>query len=95
MAENATNGETKPENNKKEDLTNGDEAATPTVKEQRAIVLTGFGGIKSVKVLKKPEPQPAEGEVLIRVKTGWVSAALYCMCAAFLVFAFSLPDVCS
>lgn len=37
-------------------------------KEMRAVVLTGFGGLKSVKVLKKPEPAVAEGEVLIRVK---------------------------
>jgi hypothetical protein len=37
-------------------------------KEMRAVVLTGFGGLKSVKVLKKPEPTVAEGEVLIRVK---------------------------
>jgi NADPH:quinone reductase-like Zn-dependent oxidoreductase len=34
----------------------------------RAVVLTGFGGLKSVKVLKKPEPTLGEGEVLIRVK---------------------------
>lgn len=37
-------------------------------KEMRAVVLTGFGGLKSVKVLKKPEPSVGEGEVLIRVK---------------------------
>lgn len=37
-------------------------------KEMRAVVLTGFGGLKSVKVLKKPEPTVGEGEVLIRVK---------------------------
>lgn len=37
-------------------------------KEMRAVVLTGFGGLKSVKVLKKPEPIVGEGEVLIRVK---------------------------
>lgn len=37
-------------------------------KEMRAIVLTGFGGLKTVKVMKKPEPTLAEGEVLIRVK---------------------------
>lgn len=38
-------------------------------KEMRAVVLTGFGGLKTVKVLKKPEPTLAEGEVLIRVKS--------------------------
>ncbi|XP_072391127.1 synaptic vesicle membrane protein VAT-1 homolog-like [Diabrotica undecimpunctata] len=37
-------------------------------KEMRAVVLTGFGGLKSVKILKKPEPSVNEGEVLIRVK---------------------------
>lgn len=41
-------------------------------KEMRAVVLTGFGGLKSVKVLKKPEPTLGEGEVLIRVKAWWV-----------------------
>jgi NADPH:quinone reductase-like Zn-dependent oxidoreductase len=30
--------------------------------------LTGFGGLKSVKILKKPEPTVNEGELLIRVK---------------------------
>uniref|UniRef100_L7M5D0 Putative synaptic vesicle membrane protein vat-1 n=1 Tax=Rhipicephalus pulchellus TaxID=72859 RepID=L7M5D0_RHIPC len=43
-------------------------AAAPPAKEMRAIVLTGFGGLKTVKVLKKPEPAVAEGELLIRVK---------------------------
>ncbi|KAJ3637737.1 hypothetical protein MTP99_001173 [Tenebrio molitor] len=37
-------------------------------KEMRAVVLTGFGGLKSVKILKKPEPTVNEGELLIRVK---------------------------
>lgn len=47
------------------------EAAQPepeTPKDMRAIVLTGFGGLKTVKVMKKPEPTLSEGEVLIRVK---------------------------
>ncbi|KAG8196441.1 hypothetical protein JTE90_012266 [Oedothorax gibbosus] len=54
---------------------NGNPAATEQpvettpVKEMRAVVLTGFGGLKTVKVMKKPEPAgPGEGEVLIRVK---------------------------
>jgi hypothetical protein len=38
------------------------------VKEMRSIVLTGFGGYKGVKILKKPEPTAQKGEVLIRVK---------------------------
>lgn len=41
---------------------------TPPPKEMRAVVLTGFGGLKTVKILKKPEPSVGEGEVLIRVK---------------------------
>lgn len=41
---------------------------TPPPKEMRAVVLTGFGGLKTVKILKKPEPTVGEGEVLIRVK---------------------------
>ncbi|GLV43510.1 hypothetical protein CBL_04052 [Carabus blaptoides fortunei] len=47
------------------------EAAQPepeTPKDMRAIILTGFGGLKTVKVMKKPEPTLNEGEVLIRVK---------------------------
>lgn len=37
-------------------------------KEMRAVVLTGFGGLKTIKIQKKPEPALNEGEVLIRVK---------------------------
>ena len=51
--------------------TNGDEREEDKPeppKEMRAIVLTGFGGLKGVKVLKKPEPNVQAGEVLIRVK---------------------------
>ncbi|VVC25457.1 NAD(P)-binding domain,GroES-like,Polyketide synthase, enoylreductase domain,Alcohol dehydrogenase, N- [Cinara cedri] len=40
----------------------------PPKAEMKAVVLTGFGGLKSVKILKKPEPTIAEGEVVIRVK---------------------------
>ncbi|XP_064641707.1 synaptic vesicle membrane protein VAT-1 homolog-like isoform X2 [Lineus longissimus] len=38
------------------------------VKEMRSIVLQGYGGLKMVKVVKKPEMKPGEGEVLVRVK---------------------------
>lgn len=55
------NGDEKPKEN-------GEEKQTPEPKDMRAIVLNGFGGLKSVKALKKPEPTIAEGEVLIRVK---------------------------
>lgn len=56
-----TDGETK-EEEKKED----------PPKEMRSIVLSGFGGYKGVKILKKPEPTAQEGEVLIRVRAWWV-----------------------
>jgi len=36
-------------------------------KEMRAVVLTAFGGLKSVKTQKKPEATPAEGEILVKV----------------------------
>ncbi|XP_033215819.1 synaptic vesicle membrane protein VAT-1 homolog-like [Belonocnema kinseyi] len=47
---------------------NGEDKATPEPKDMKAIVLNGFGGLKSVKALRKPEPTLGEGEVLIRVK---------------------------
>lgn len=37
-------------------------------KEMRSVVLTSFGGLKSVKILKKPEPAIGADDVLIRVK---------------------------
>lgn len=40
----------------------------PPVKDMRCVVLTGFGGLKSVKVQQKPEPSVGAEEVLIRVK---------------------------
>uniref|UniRef100_A0A0B6ZIY0 Enoyl reductase (ER) domain-containing protein n=1 Tax=Arion vulgaris TaxID=1028688 RepID=A0A0B6ZIY0_9EUPU len=45
----------------------------PAVKEMRSIVLTGFGGLKMMKVQRKPEPTAGDGEVLIRVKACGVS----------------------
>ncbi|GAB6033041.1 hypothetical protein CHUAL_012227 [Chamberlinius hualienensis] len=64
------NTENPPEEEKNEAKTETTAAAAAPapVKEMRAIVLTGFGGFKSVKVMKKSEPTPGEGEVLIRVK---------------------------
>ncbi|RWS13172.1 synaptic vesicle membrane protein VAT-1-like isoform X2, partial [Dinothrombium tinctorium] len=56
----------KTENGKSGEQSN--ETDAPAVKEMKAIVVQGFGGLKSVKVLKKPEPTAAEGEVVIRVK---------------------------
>ncbi|KAK3927280.1 Synaptic vesicle membrane protein VAT-1-like protein [Frankliniella fusca] len=52
----------------KEEQESPEKAPEEPPKEMRAVVLTGFGGLKSVKLLKKPEPTLAEGEVLIRVK---------------------------
>lgn len=37
-------------------------------KEMRSVVLTSFGGLKSVKILKKPEPTLGADDVVIRVK---------------------------
>ncbi|KAK7584047.1 hypothetical protein V9T40_005010 [Parthenolecanium corni] len=37
-------------------------------KEMRSVVLTSFGGLKSVKILKKPEPTLGPDDVIIRVK---------------------------
>lgn len=64
--------EEKPQETVHENGTSENAAETPkdepAPKDMRAIVLTGFGGLKTVKVMKKPEPTLAEGEVLIRVK---------------------------
>lgn len=59
----ATNGGTTPDEKAK-----AEEKKEDPPKEMRAVVLTGFGGFKNVKILKKPEPTPQAGEVLIRVK---------------------------
>lgn len=63
----ATNGEKKETNG-----TEGNNAAggteSPPVKEMKAVVLNGYGGLKNVRVMKRPEPTVGEGEVLIRVK---------------------------
>lgn len=59
---NGTTDEAAKEEEKKED----------PPKEMRSIVLTGFGGFKGVKILKKPEPTAQAGEVLIRVRAWWV-----------------------
>lgn len=58
-----TNGSSTPEKTGEEK----EEKEPP--KEMRAIVLTGFGGYKGVKIQKKPEPTPQEGEVVIRVRS--------------------------
>ncbi|GAB1598100.1 synaptic vesicle membrane protein VAT-1 homolog-like isoform X2 [Argonauta hians] len=41
---------------------------SPVSKEMKAVVLTGFGGLKMVKIQTKPQPTAGEGQVLIRVK---------------------------
>jgi hypothetical protein len=62
-AEPQTNGNGTSEESAKE----GEKKEDPP-KEMRSIVLTGFGGYKGVKTLKKPEPTVEAGEVLIRVR---------------------------
>ncbi|CAB3228940.1 unnamed protein product [Arctia plantaginis] len=60
--------ETPPEETPEKATEEKEKVETPPPKEMRAVVLTGFGGLKTVKILKKPEPSVGEGEVLIRVK---------------------------
>ena len=38
-------------------------------KETRCVTLTGYGGTRMLKIQNKPEVEPKEGEVLIRVKS--------------------------
>uniref|UniRef100_T1IYY4 Enoyl reductase (ER) domain-containing protein n=1 Tax=Strigamia maritima TaxID=126957 RepID=T1IYY4_STRMM len=60
----------KPEENATEPevATEKAEEAQPP-KEMRAVVTTAFGGLKYVKLAKKPEPVAGDGEVLVRVKS--------------------------
>lgn len=60
--------EEKPQENGTGDAAEPEKQEQETPKEMRAIILTGFGGLKTVKVMKKPEPTLNEGEILIRVK---------------------------
>lgn len=46
----------------------GKAAEAEPPKEMRAVILNGFGGLKSVKIVRRPEPALADGEVLIRVQ---------------------------
>lgn len=45
-----------------------EEGAAPAPKEYKNVVLAGFGGLKMLKVQKKPELKPEENQVLIHVK---------------------------
>lgn len=47
-----------------------DADSPPPEPTMRAVVLTGYGGLKSVKVLNKPQPSPPAGHVLVRVRAG-------------------------
>lgn len=68
-ADNATETKEVKENGAGDAAATAEPVAEPEApKEMRAVVLTSFGGLKSVKTLKKPEPTVGEGEVLIRVK---------------------------
>lgn len=49
------------------DAGGGGEAEAETHKDMRAVVLNGFGGLKSVKIVRRAEPSLADGEVLVRV----------------------------
>ena len=51
-----------------EEKTAEEGATVAPTKEWRNCVLTGFGGVKMLKVQKKAEPKPEENQVLIRVK---------------------------
>lgn len=69
----ATTAATAPGVNGAEATDKGASAGAPgtdnqAVKEMRCVTLTGFGGVRMVKVQKRPEVKPIEGEVLIRVK---------------------------
>lgn len=67
--EQATNGDQGEVKGKEEVKTEAkEEPKEDPPKEMRSIVLTGFGGYKGLKILKKPEPTAQAGEVLIRVK---------------------------
>ena len=56
-----------------------EEAAPPekVVKEVRAIVLSGFGGVKMLKTVKKPEICAGDGELKIRVKAWYVYKVMF------------------
>lgn len=67
--ETKTNGDASPEKETAEAAKEpAKEEEKEPVKEMRAVVLTGFGGFKGVKIQKKPEPTAQAGEVLIRVR---------------------------
>ncbi|ESO10962.1 hypothetical protein HELRODRAFT_109239 [Helobdella robusta] len=43
------------------------------VRQMKAVTLTGFGGIRMVKVQQRPESKPGPGEILIRVRAGGIN----------------------
>ena len=61
--------------------------ASPPLPEMRSISLTGYGGIRMVKVVKAPELSPKEGEVTIRVKS-------WCVLSMSLIWARSTTTIC-
>jgi len=49
--------------------TSGEQVANSSgTNDQRSIVLTGFGGVRMVKVQPRPIVKPIDGEILINVK---------------------------
>jgi hypothetical protein len=69
MSEKNAAAEAAPQAGGEAEAAKGDQAAAaPPAATMKSVVLTGFGSMKMIKVLQKPEPKPADGEVLIRVK---------------------------
>lgn len=64
----AAPGPTADAETKQETATPAPAAPAPPAKEMKSIVLTGFGGVKMMKVQQKPEATAGDGEVLIHVK---------------------------
>lgn len=50
------------------DTSEGTGLPAEQIKQMRAVVLTSHGGLKGLKVMNRPEPTVADGEVAIRVK---------------------------
>lgn len=55
-------------NNVAADASEGASPPAEQIKQMRAVVLTSHGGLKGLKVVSRPEPTIADGEVAIRVK---------------------------
>lgn len=67
MADSAKEEEPKTEQEPEKSEEPKEEETKEPPKEMKAVILTSYGGLKAVKVLKKPQPTPEKGEVLIKV----------------------------